>query len=196
MSDLTAQQKLDALQNTGSNQGTVSAIEWGGHAASAGYFVEGGVAAYTAGTLRCFAGRVAAPLAGALVGGYIAQKIGADEGLFKVAEFFGAQRQAPPGPEPAHIEHKIAHNHAFGGVFAGLLVGLAVGVGVALMIGTGGLLAPLVIGAAAAVSGAGARMADITGDIQQGSPDVWFEGEPVARVSDLVKCDRHPGGRP
>jgi len=199
----TAQEKLAALQNTGSNQGTISAIEWSGHAVSAGYVAEGAIAAYGAGTLRCFAGRVALPLAGAMAGAYIANAVGADEGVLKVAELFGARRQAERGPQPAHVEHQIAHNHAFGGVLTGLLVGLAVGVGVALMIGTGGLLAPLVIGAAAgfagaAFSGAGAKMADITGNILpvSGSPNVYFEDKRVARVTDVVACTRHSGPRP
>ena len=199
----TAQEKLQALQNTGSNQGTVDAIAWSGHAVSAGYVAEGAIAAYGAGTLRCFAGRVALPLAGAMAGAYIAEKVGADEGVLKVAEFFGAQRQAEKGPQPAHVEHEIAHNHAFGGVLTGLLVGLAVGAGVALMIGTGGLLAPLVIGAAAgfagaAFSGAGAKMADVTGNIlaESGSPNVYFENKKVARVTDVAKCDRHSGKKP
>lgn len=204
MAEPTAQEKLAALEKSESNQGTVSAIEWGGHAASAGYVALGGVAAYNAGgagALRCFAGRIAVPLAGALAGGYLAQLVGADEGLLEVAEFFGAQRQASPGPQPAHVNHEIAHNHAFGGILAGLAVGLAVGAGVALAIGTGGLLAPLVVGAAAgfvgaAFSGAGAKMASVTGNIQRGSPDVFFEGKPVARVSDVVNCSRHPGEIP
>src|SRR5215472_2119695 len=199
----TAQEKLAALQNTGSNQGTITAIEWSGHAVSAGYVAEGAIAAYGAGTLRCFAGRIALPLAGAMAGAYIANAVGADEGVLKVAELFGARRQAERGPQPAHVEHQIAHNHAFGGVLTGLLVGLAVGVGVALMIGTGGLLAPLVIGAAAgfagaAFSGAGAKMADITGNILpvSGSPSVYFEDKRVARVTDVVACTRHSGPRP
>src|SRR5207248_2239956 len=132
----TAQEKLAALENPGSNQGTVSAIETGGHVISAGYVAEGAVATYTTasaaaaaqglgasaasaagwGAVRCFVGRVAVPLAGAMAGAYIADKVGADEGLLKIAEFFGAERQAQPGPEPAHLEHKIAHNHAFGGI--------------------------------------------------------------------------------
>src|SRR6266700_2173115 len=218
---LTAQEKLAALQNTGSNQGTVSAIETGGHVVSAGYVAEGAVATYTTasaaaaaqglgasaasaagwGAVRCFLGRIAVPLAGAMAGAYIADKVGMDDKLLKIAEFFGAERQAQPGPEPAHFEHKIAHNHAFGGVLTGLLVGLAVGAGVALMIGTGGLLAPLVIGAAAgfagaAFSGAGAKMADITGNINSGSPNVFFEDKAVARVTDTVLCSRHAGMRP
>ena len=195
----TAEQKLAALQNEGSDQDTVNAIATGGHVVSAAYVGEGVAGAYATGgwlAARCFMTRLVAPLAGAMAGAYIAEKIGADEGLLKVAEFFGAEKQAQPGPQPAVVDDEIAHNHAFAGALTGLLVGIAVGAGLALAIGTGGLLAPLVIGAAAgfagaAVSGAGAKMASVTGHITSGSPDVFFEDKRVARVTDSVACDDH-----
>jgi RHS repeat-associated protein len=44
-----------------------------------------------------------------------------------------------------------------------------------------------------AISGAGEKMADIrAGDIvAKGSPNVWFENQPVARLGDPVQCSKH-----
>jgi RHS repeat-associated protein len=203
-----------------SNKGTVEAIATTGHAAAGGILAYGAMAAGFAGgaALACFATSVVAPLAGAIAGAKIAQMVGADEWLL---DTIGAERQAAPGPEVGHVTHKIAHNHAFLGAVAGLIVGALVGYVVAVAVTaafgalvalSGGLalvLTPLVIGVVSAVAAgaaagfvggaiadAGAKAADITGTIIKGSPNVYFEGKPVARMTDFVECSRHPSTTP
>jgi RHS repeat-associated protein len=198
-----------------SNAGTVAAISTTGHVASGGIAVAGAYSAYQSGgmaALRCFGGRVAAPLAGAMAGAWVAEQVHADEAAFWVAQQFGAQRVATPGPQPAHVTHQIAHDNTFNGILAGLVAGIVVGavvaVSAAAIIGTAGMAAPLVgaavafgAGAAggfvgAAVAGAGAKTATLSGPIATGSPTVFFESKPVARVSDTAACTKHPGTPP
>jgi YD repeat-containing protein len=199
-----------------SNKGTVAAIATTGHVVAGGIVVAGTISAGMAGAaaLGCFAGTVLAPLAGAFAGAKVAQMVGADEWLL---DKIGAERQAAPGPEVAHVTHKIAHNHEFLGAIGGLIVGAIVGAVVAVAVTalfgalvalSGGLalvLTPLVIGVVsavaagaaggfvgAAIAGAGAKAADITGFIIKGSPNVNFEFQPVARMTDFVQCRKHP----
>jgi RHS repeat-associated protein len=203
-----------------SNKGTVDAIATTGHVAAGGILAYGAMAAGFAGgaALACFATSVVAPLAGAFAGAKIAQMVGADEWLL---DTIGAERQAAPGPEVGHVTHKIAHNHAFlgavGGLIVGALVGYVVAVAVTAAFGalvalSGGLalvLTPVVIGVVSAVAAgaaagfvggaiadAGAKAADITGTIIKGSHNVFFEGKPVARMTDFVECSRHPSTTP
>jgi len=210
----SATEKLQALRDRtaqSSNAGTVSAISTTGHVASAGIFAAGAYSAYSSGgmtALRCFGGRVAAPIAGAMAGAWIAEQVHADEAALWVAEQFGAQRLAGPGQRVAHLGHMIAHSNAFMGLLAGIAAGIVVGAAVALaaaaVIGTAGMAAPLVgaavafgAGAAggfvtAAIAGAGAKSATISGPIASGSLNVFFEGRPVARVTDMAACTKHP----
>lgn len=194
-----------------SNAGTVSAIATTGHVASAGIVAAGAYSAYSSGgltALKCFGGRVAAPIAGAMAGAWIAEQVHADEGAFWVAQQFGAQRLAGPGKQAAHLTHQIAHSNAFAGLLAGIAAGIVVGalvaVSAAAIIGTAGMAAPLVgaavafgAGAAggfvtAAIAGAGAKMATLSGPIASGSLNVFFEGKPAARVTDIAACTKHP----
>ena len=192
MGEPTAQEKRRALETRPGNTLACEAITIAGHAGAGYYDLKGLRAAFAAGNLATKGG----PLAAAFVGGWIANEVHADEGVLKIAEVLGAaERQASPGPEPAHFGHTIAHNHEFGGFLAGLVVGVVAGV---LAAATGGLAVPLLIGAAGgfgaeAVAGAGAKMADVTGTIAAGSPNVRFEGQPVARVGDSVECSKDSG---
>jgi hypothetical protein len=131
-----------------SNADTVSAISTTGHVVSGGIAVAGAYSAYQSGgmaALRC--GRVAAPLAGAMAGAWVAEQVHADEAAFWVAQQFGAQRVATPGPQPAHVTHQIAHDNTFNGILAGLVAGIVVGavvaVSAAAILGTAGMAAPL-----------------------------------------------------
>lgn len=211
-------ERLEALRTStarSSNAGTVSAIATTGHVASAGLIASGGYAAFSSGgmtALRCFAGRAAAPIAGAMAGAWLAEKVHADDWVLRQAERFGAQRLAGPGNRAAHLRHQIAHSNAFVGLLAGIAAGIVVGVAVAFaaaaIIGTAGMAAPLVGAAVAfgagaaggfvtsAIAGAGAKSATMCGPISSGSPNVFFEGQPVARVSDTADCTRHPSTPP
>ncbi|WP_206243736.1 RHS repeat-associated core domain-containing protein [Novosphingobium terrae] len=201
-----AAEKLRALREktaASSNAGTVSAIATTGHVVSGGLLAAGAVSAANAGmaALKCFGSRVAAPLAGAMAGAWVAEKVHADEAAFRVAQQFGAKRLAGPGKNAAHLKHQIAHSNVFAGILAGLAVGAAIAVGAALIIGTAGMASPLV-GAAvgfgagfmgAAIAGAGAKTATMEGPITSGSPNVLFEGQPAARVTDTATCSKHSG---
>lgn len=198
-----------------SNASTVSAIATTGHVASGGIFVAGAYSAASSSgltALKCFAGRVAAPIAGAMAGAWLAEKVHADEGAFWVAQQFGAQRIASPGPQPAHLTHQIAHSNTFNGLLAGIAAGIVVGAVVAIsaaaIIGTAGMATPLVGAAVAfgagaaggfvttAIAGAGSKTATLSGPITSGSPNVFFEGKPAARVTDTAACTKHPGTPP
>jgi RHS repeat-associated protein len=214
----TADAKLSDLRDrtaASSNAGTVSAIATTGHVASAGILAAGAYSAGASGgvtALKCFAGRVAAPIAGAMAGAWLAEAVHADEGAFWVAQQFGAKRIASPGPQPAHIEHQIAHDNTFNGLLAGIAAGIVVGavvaVSAAAIIGTAGMAAPLVGAAVAfgagaaggfvtsAIAGAGAKTATLSGPINTGSPNVFLEGKKAARVTDTAACTKHPGTPP
>lgn len=214
----SAEEKLRDLRErtaANSNAGTVSAIATGGHVASAGIVAGGAYTAASTGgltALKCFAGRIAAPLAGAMAGAWVAEKVHADEGAFWVAQQFGAKRLAGPGKNAARLKHQIAHSNAFAGLLAGIVAGIVVGaivaVSAAAIIGTAGMAAPLVGAAVAfgagavggfvtsAIAGAGAKTATLSGPISSGSPNVLFEGQPAARVTDTAACTKHPGSPP
>ncbi len=149
------------------------------------------------------------PMMGALASGATCAFIGAgivdyfalDE---KLLDYLGKPRLAKPGRQPAAVGDEIAHSSALASALGGLLAAVAVGAlfaAVAIsVVGTGGLAAPLIVGAAAGlgggftkalVSGFFSKAATVTGKIVEGSPNVFFEGRPVARVEDQVSCSRH-----
>ena len=218
MTEPSAQERLAEMRERTartSNAGTVSAISTTGHVASGGIMAAGAYSAWSSGgaaALRCFAGRIAAPIGGAMAGAWLAEKVHADEGVLWVAQQFGAQRLSLKGRKAAHIEHQIAHSNAFVGLLAGIAAGVVVGFAVAFaaaaIIGTGGMAAPLVgmavaFGAGAvggfvttAIAGAGAKSATLSGPISSGSPNVRFEGKKAARVTDTAACTKHPGTPP
>ncbi|WP_289997947.1 PAAR domain-containing protein, partial [Photorhabdus laumondii] len=89
---------------------------------------------------------------------------------------------------------------ALGGVLLGALAAVAVG---GLIVATGGLAMAVVAGAAAGMAGGfvgglvssvGATLGQYganKGQIVEGSPDVFFEGQPVARQGDKIMCSDH-----
>jgi uncharacterized Zn-binding protein involved in type VI secretion len=210
--ELTAQQKLDALKSGTSNEDEVRKIESGGRktatAITAAYVLyKGGVAFGAGGTsaVACYAAPLAAGLAGVFAGAKLASYLALDE---KVLDLLGKPKIAEPGPQPATLGHSIAHSHPFGGAMWGLglgiLAGIAAGALVAAAIAgtvlSGGLLGPVLIAAAvglggglvgAMVNGIGSKMATVSGKIIEGSPNVFFENKPVARVTDKIICDKH-----
>lgn len=138
---------------------------------------------------------VAAGLAGAMAGAWAGEKLGN-----WAMESMGYQKIAQNGEMPAHILHPIAHESGWGlgAMILGAVAGLAAAVFVVATFGTG----LVVLAAAAAVGGAlaglGAGFASAAGQygtnkgvISKGSPNVTFEGKPVARITDEVICEDH-----
>ncbi len=138
---------------------------------------------------------VAAGLAGAMVGAWAGEKLGN-----WAMDAMGYQKIAQNGEMPAHILHPIAHESGWGlgALVLGAVAGLAAGIFVVATFGTG----LVVLAAAAAVGGAlaglGAGFASAAGQygtnkgvISKGSPNVFFEGKPVARITDEVVCEDH-----
>jgi uncharacterized Zn-binding protein involved in type VI secretion len=203
MSEPSPQEKLDALKKRSSNKDIVETIRaLGGvvvfiYELSAGYQVGAALAtAYATGGVAAVAGSVgglvSSPITAIFVGAWIAKKVHAEEAAFQL---FGFHRLAAPGREPAHLGNEVAHTRAFAGFLAGLAIAVVAGV---VAVGTGGLAVPLLIGAAGgfggyAVGGAVAMSAGVTGAITGGSPNVFFEGQPVARVGDTVLCIKEMG---
>lgn len=96
----------------------------------------------------------------------------------------------------ARLDDPIEHT----GSLTGLLAGLAVGaIGAALIVGTGGLAAVAIVGAAAATgAGIGQLVGSLSfcsheaGQIVSGSGNVHTNGKPAARAHlDKAKCDEH-----
>jgi len=209
----TSEQKLAALQNRGSNAAEVAKVESGGHKiakaiTAANIAFEGGVALATGGlgAAICYAAPLAAGIRGVTAGVKLAGYLALDD---KILNLLGKPQLAAPGPQVAVKGHTIAHSHPFGGAMWGLGLGLLAGIAVGALAATaiagtilsGGLLGPVIIAAAAGlggglvgavVNGIGAKLATDTGKIAEGSPDVFFENQPVARVTDKVDCKKHP----
>ncbi len=208
----TAEDRLDALRRRESTSGQVEKIETAGHRTSMGAaavtigcgagnaMATGGIAA-----VGCYLAPFAAGIAGAIAGARLAEALALDDTVLGI---MGAPTLAQGGPQPAVIGHAIAHGHPFAGALGGLLAGIAAGVIVAVAVGatlaSGGLAAPVLVGAAAAlaggfsgsfvgsiINGICSKLATVSGQIVTGSPDVFFEGKPVARVTDKALCDKH-----
>ncbi|MCD4554082.1 hypothetical protein, partial [Burkholderia pseudomallei] len=126
-----SQQKLAALAQRGSNADAVQTVSNMGLAINAAQVTAAGTSAWAAGTFQCFAGRVIAPLGGAMLGGALAEALGADRPVTWVLDKMGLPAVAKPGKAPARVGHKIVHENAFIGALTGLLAGIAVGVAIA-----------------------------------------------------------------
>lgn len=147
----------------------------------------------------------AAGVAGGMAGAWVSEALGAPELVAKGLEAFGMRRVGAGGPHPGTIGKKVAHSMAFAGFLASIVVGAIAAVAVgALIVATGGLAAVAVIGAAAAggfaggligsaLGGAMASMGTPTGAIATGSPDVFIESMPAARVTDIAPCSKEYG---
>jgi RHS repeat-associated protein len=204
MDEPSPEQKFADLAARPSNRNGVAAEKYAGHFISSLLYYSGARAAYIEGgwaEVFCYGRRLSIPFLGITLGASIAKWTHSADAVVKAAEFLGAQRQAAPGRAPAHLGHSIAHNHAAAGGILGLIVGIAVGA--VITVATGGLGAPAMVGAlagatgggfaGATVAGAGAELANVTGRIVSGSPNVRFEGKPVARVWDMAGCSKDLG---
>ncbi|MCT8350040.1 PAAR domain-containing protein, partial [Photorhabdus temperata] len=163
-----------------------------------------GAYAVATGAAAPFAAGLAAGTVGAYAGSYAGDKMG-----HQIADFLGMQTVSTEGNSPARLGDAIAHQNkkaglwgALGGILLGAVAVVAVG---ALTLATGGLALAVVAGAAAGLAGGfvGGMVAGIgaaigqygenKGTIIEGSPNVFFEGKPVARVGDNIVCSDHPG---
>ena len=113
-------------------------------------------------------------------------------------EAFGFEKFGKESDRPATVGHPIAHSFAAAG-FWGLLAGAIAAVAIAAVIVATGGAALIAIAAAAAVGGLAAGIASSAGQygtnkgvISKGSPNVFFEKMPVARLGDIVACSDHP----
>ena len=147
----------------------------------------------------------AAPVAVATLAGIVYFDIGFGfgEGAGHWAmDAMGFERIAEDGEMPATVGHPIAH--ASGWSLGAMVLGAVAAVAVAaLIVGTAGAAAPLVVafvaGASAGlVAGIGFGFASAAGQygtnkgvIETGSPNVYFHNKPVARVTDVVDCSEH-----
>jgi len=195
---------VEALRTDSHDETAVKNIKNIGNMASSGIasvgVVKGGMAAFAKcgfSGLGVLGGALAAGAAGVFIGAGLVNHFALDE---KLLDFLGMPKLAKPGPQPATIDHTIAHGSAFAGALCGLVAGVAVGALLAATICTGGaaavIVGALVAGAAgggvgALVNGFFSKMATVTGKIITGSPNVFFEGKPVARVTDKVLCRKH-----
>ncbi len=209
MGESSAQQRMEQLAGYESNKGTVDAVATGGHVISTGISLAamgnsfyGALAAPCAPAFGTVLLNFAAPVGAALAGGMLGASIGNWAGN-ALMDSLGIG-VAKPGEFPACVGHKIVHNNAFLGALVGIVAGVVAGVVVgAAIIGTGGAAAGLLLTCAAAGGGAfvggliggfcsavGKKWATETGKIMTGSPNVTFEGRPVARVTDVVECKK------
>ncbi|NHB59922.1 PAAR domain-containing protein, partial [Photorhabdus sp. RW14-46] len=151
---------------------------------------------------------VAAGKLGAQIGNNIGESL--THGVMGVlGPYMGQSTVATEGQAPARLGDAIAHQNksaglwgALGGVLLGALAAVAVG---GLIVATGGLAMAVVAGAAAGLAGGfvgglvssvGATLGQYganKGQIVEGSPNVFFEGQPVARQGDKIMCSDHPG---
>jgi len=101
----------------------------------------------------------------------------------------------------ARFDDPIAHTSALAGLIGGAVVGAIVGAALVATVASGGLAAPLVIGAMLTGAAVGAWVGEyigslsifsnITGKIIAGSPNVFVNRKPTARVEmDLGECKK------
>ncbi len=159
--------------------------------------------------MQAIAAGVAVPftvgLAAGMAGGYVGAKIGNKLG-HGIARALNFNQVATEGESPAHLGHPIAHQKKDWGVWGaigGILLGAAAAALVVVTFGTGLVViaaaaaaAGLIGGIAAATGAALGQYGDNKGVIAEGSANVFFEGQPVARVGDKIQCSDHPSSPP
>ncbi|MDO5604899.1 MAG: RHS repeat-associated core domain-containing protein [Paracoccus sp. (in: a-proteobacteria)] len=174
--------------------GMVACATAAGGTATAGTFALG-----AAGPLIPILAGVAAGFAGHAIGSWAGDRIGAAMGL---------EPLSGPSEQPACVGDKIYH--APSGLVSALMGAAvvlgalaAIGAAAALTAATGGAAAPLLVATVAFVAGGlvgGAFMGaagslgsqgEEKGEIAVGSPNVCFEGKPVAHVTSIVNCRDH-----
>ncbi|WP_275374626.1 RHS repeat-associated core domain-containing protein [Xenorhabdus bovienii] len=158
-----------------------------------------GAYAVATGAAAPFAVGLATGAAGGAAGMYVGDKIG-----HTIASMAGMSTVATEGENPAREGDAIAHQNKSAGLWGalgGILLGAVV---VGAIIATGGTALVVIAAAAAAGGFVGGACAGIgaalgqygsnKGTIVKGSPNVFFEGKPVARIGDPVMCSDHPPG--
>ncbi|AUH33705.1 RHS repeat-associated core domain-containing protein [Paracoccus tegillarcae] len=167
----------------------------------------------TAGGAGMAALTVGLPLAVGAYGAYRAAKFTSPYGeaaghWFMQSDFMASRGYVPlpaPGEMPARKDHDIAHVNSglsLGGILGAVVVGAVVAVAAgALIVATGGIAAVAIVGGLVAGGAAGGLVGGFAsavgqygtnkGKIKDGSPNVYFENEPVARVGDEVDCQEH-----
>ncbi|HAM21432.1 MAG TPA: hypothetical protein DCQ04_04015 [Actinobacteria bacterium] len=148
----------------------------------------------------------AAGLYSSQFGTWLAGKTDADKHVANGLAFIGLPRIGQPGPDgpnPATIDHEIAHSLALLGFLGSIVVGALAAVAVgALIVATGGAAAVVLIGAAAAggfaggfagtaLVGACSQFGYRVGPIITGSSDVFIAGKAAARMTDTAACREH-----
>ncbi|MDR2871941.1 MAG: PAAR domain-containing protein [Xanthomonadaceae bacterium] len=195
---------LDFAESEGFNYavtGASAAVGVGGAVTTslAGGATAGAAALSGAAALGTFAVVAGAGLAGFWVGG----KLGGPAADWLMGSVLGKNKIATDGDAPARQGDPIAHvnkNLAILGAIVGAVLVIGVGIatcGAGLVVMAAATAAAGVAGGfiASAASTAG-QYGDNKGHILSGSPDVFFEGRPVARVGDPVLCSDHPGSPP
>ncbi|OCA52370.1 PAAR domain-containing protein [Photorhabdus namnaonensis] len=140
-----------------------------------------GAYAVATGAAAPFAAGLAAGAVGASAGRYVGDKIGR-----QIARAMGMQTVSTEGSAPARLGDAIAHQNKSAGLW-GALGGVLMGAVVA-------VAAAAFVVATAGVGAAIGQYGQNKGAIIEGSPNVFFEGKPVARVGDKIVCSAHPVG--
>ncbi|WP_227245188.1 RHS repeat-associated core domain-containing protein [Paraburkholderia caribensis] len=212
----TAQQRIAGLQTledgekTKRNQmGLVDGANYGMFGADVGYAASAGGSAALAGgasgAAAIGAGALAAaPAVVAFGGALLMEKLGVTHALAEGFTSIGDALGLTIGrgdPHPACVGDKVAHSSGFWGIVAGLAIGVAIGAAIAATVATGGLAGAVIVGAimaggltlGSALAQASQSMGSNCGEIRSGSDNVYFEKKKVARVTDLVHCEKHSG---
>ena len=184
---------LDFMESPAFNYavtGATAAVVVGSAAVGAVAAGGGLVAAATAGAVA--AGSFALVMGVGMLAGAVGNWVGVK--LSTAAfEAFGFEKFGASSDSPATMGHQIAHSFALAG-FWGLLAAAAIAAVAVVTLGAG----LLVIAAIAAVGGLAMGFASTAGKygsnkgpISIGSPNVFFEKKPVARLGDLIACSQH-----
>lgn len=165
-------------------------------------FVKGGLASvaeggtFLAGGLTGL-GAAAALIGGGMIGGFGGMIIGDPLGNW-IAKKLGWNKVVVDSDKPVCKGDVIAHQKkdwGLWGIAGGVILGALVAFVGITTFGLGffvaGLLAGLVGGTIMAAGNAMSQYGEEKGEIEEGSPDVTFEGRPVARMGDRVKCRDH-----
>lgn len=165
-------------------------------------FVKGGLASvaeggtFLAGGLTGL-GAAAALIGGGMIGGFGGMIIGDPLGNW-IAKKLGWNKVVVDSDKPVCKGDVIAHQKkdwGLWGIAGGVILGALVAFVGITTFGLGffvaGLLAGLVGGTIMAAGNAMSQYGEEKGEIEEGSPNVTFEGRPVARMGDRVKCRDH-----
>jgi YD/RHS repeat protein (fragment) len=152
----------------------------------------GAVSTYAKGGLSAL-GTFGAVLGGGLIGGFAGAYVGTWGGDWLAENVFHWNKTDINSDKPVCKGDIISHQRkdmALWGLALGVLAGAAILFFGAMTFGFG-LLAGFVAGAIIAGAHAMSQYGEEKGEIKEGSPDVTFEGRPVARMGDRVECDDH-----